>query len=320
MSLQTWISAVPYASRLDPENAIFGELAYCLAVEEVGGIEVSKRNAMIRTLVCELSRVSSHLGYLARVGRAIGAETLSHYALRDREKLLDYLELLSGARFSLHFVRIGGISEEVTDGFIERVLDAADLIRIRIKEYNDLLSYNFPFSNRAKGVGTLSIEDARAEGVSGPNGRASGRQYDVRRSSPYSGYQYLDLSQSVSNHAGATDGDVHARYLIRIREMIESLNIIREAVEKLPPSDGKKTFGNHERLPPGEACVRVESPRGVLLCHVVSNGGVGPCNVQFGTPSAPALQSVSRLLTRARVEDLPLILASMDICVAEVDR
>jgi NADH:ubiquinone oxidoreductase subunit D len=142
MTRQGWAVALPYCSRLDPECAAFTELALCLSYERMMGLSVSPRAQSIRMLVCELSRISSHMGYLARFAKTLGAQTFVHYVLRDREKILDLFELISGARFSLGYFRFGGVSADITEGFLERVLDVCDLIRVRIKEYNDIFCFN----------------------------------------------------------------------------------------------------------------------------------------------------------------------------------
>ena len=319
--VHSWQAAIPYADRLDPEGAVFGELALCLAVEEIADIKVSRRAQTIRVIVAELSRVSCHLGCLARMARTVGAETMVHYVLRDRERILDLFELLTGSRFSLGFLRYGGVSEDVTEGFIERVVDVCDLIRIRLKEYNDLFSFNFAFLKRSAWIGMLSKESIRGCGLTGPNARASGLPMDVRKTHPYSGYELLDFEVPTGLGEGGAIGDAHDRFVIRLREITQSLEILKQAAESMPP--GPFAQGKILRdycVSSGEAYSRVESSRGLLGCHVVSDGNNHPVRVQFRTPSAGHLACVPGLLTGLRLEDVSVVLASLDIGISEVDR
>ncbi len=321
LELHPWQAAISYADRLDPEGSAFGELALCLAVEEIGEIPVPLRAQAIRVLLCELNRVSCHLGYIARMANSVGADTMIHYVLRDREKILDLFELLSGARFSVNFLRFGGVIADVTEGFIERVLEICELIRLRLKEYNDLFSFNHAFLKRTAGIGVIRVEDARRFGVTGPNARACGISLDVRKLHPYSGYQQIDFETPIGRGEGGTVGDAHDRFLIRLREIAQSLEILKHVAETLPAGDFASTrIGKEFTVPQGEAYARVESARGMLGCHVVSDGSERPCRVQFRVPSIAQLDITPELIRGSRVEDLPVILASLDIGVAEADR
>lgn len=319
--LHPWISAPMYADRLDPENPAFGELAFCLAAEEIGGIEVPERAQVIRIILSELNRVSSHMAYIARVARAVGAETMVHYVLRDRERFLDLFELLTGMRFSLNYLRIGGVDQDVTEGFIERVLEACELIRIRLKEYNDLFSFNQAFLKRAVGIGIIREDHLRRFGLSGPNARAAGMRFDIRKSHSYSGYEKLDFTVPTADASGDYPGDAHNRFVQRLREISQSLDLLKQAAETVPAGEFRAMKMNREyRLPRGEAYARVESSRGLLGCYVVSDGSDRPSRVQFRPASLSSLEALPELLVGARLEDLPLICASLDIGIAEVDR
>jgi NADH-quinone oxidoreductase subunit D len=313
-----WTAGISLADRVDPEGAIFSELSYCLAVEGLMGIPASPRSQYIRTLVSELSRISSHLGFVARLARSAGAETLFHYIQRDREKFLDLFELLAGSRFSLNFLRFGGVSAEVSDGLIERILEVCAAMKHRFKEYNDIFSYNHGFLARAEGTARVDLEMVRSFGISGPNARASGLADDVRKWSPYVAYSSMDFDIPVGDEL---TGDVHARYMIRIREIVQSMEIVKQCAQALPTgsSEGiradKKVF-----VPKGEAWARVESARGMLACHVISDGGERPRRVRFRPASRSSLDVVPHILPGAYIEDLPIILASMDLSLAEIDR
>jgi NADH-quinone oxidoreductase subunit D len=321
LELHPWQAAVSYADRLDPEAAAFGELALCLAVEEIGEITVPPRARVIRTIISELTRVSAHLGYLARVARSVGSETMVHYVLRDREKILDLFELASGSRFSISFLRYGGVCADVTEGFVERVLEACELIRVRLKEYNDLFSFNQAFLKRSARIGVITEAMARRLGMTGPNARSAGIPFDVRKAHPYTGYERFDFSAPVGLGEGGVAGDAHDRFIVRLREIAQSLEILKTAVEAIP--DGEFAAMRVDRdfvVPTGEAYARVESARGLLGCHVVADGSDKPVRIQFRTPSVASLAAVPELIRGARVEDLPVILASLDLGIAEVDR
>jgi NADH-quinone oxidoreductase subunit D len=323
-----WSASIAYSDHLDPEAAVYGELALCQAVEEIAGIDVPARAISIRVILSELSRLSAHMLYLVNVSRAVGAETLVHYVLRDRERILDLFELLAGARFSLNFLRFGGVSADVTEGFIERVLEVCDLIRIRIKEYNDLLTFNNTFLKRTTKMGVISQDTVRRHGITGPNARAAGVAFDVRKAHPYLSYKSLDFRVPTGRGTDGVAGDSHDRFLLRLLEMTESLEILKHVAETIPSG----AFLNRQILPEagaedyrikvvsGEAYTRVESSRGMLSCHVISDGGARPSRVQFHTPTTASLMSLPEVLVGIRIEDLPVLLASLDLSIAEADR
>lgn len=321
MELHPWRSVLPYCDHVEPETAVFGELAFCGAVENIAGIEVPERARAVRVILCELTRISSHLGFIIRMAEAVHSETAVQYVLRDRERILDLFELLTGARFSLNFLRYGGVASDVSEGFLERVLEVCDLVRLRIKEYNDLLSFNQALLKRTVDIGVLEQTLVAEAGLTGPNARASGLPFDARITHPYSGYDRIDFRIPEGEGEFGTRGDAHDRYLIRLREINESIEIIRQLAGGLPngPYVGDAAFSDGN-VPAGEAYFRVESPRGLFGCHVVSDGGPRPHRVQFRTPSVPAVSIVPSLIVGFRIEDLPLILASLDISLAEVDR
>jgi NADH:ubiquinone oxidoreductase subunit D len=317
LELHLWQSSIAYADHLDPEAAVFGELALCLAVEEIMNLEVPPRAQVIRIILSELARVSSHLVFIARMARAVGSETVIHYVLRDRERVLDLFELLSGARFSLNFLRFGGVCADVTEGFIERVQEACELIRIRLREYNDLFTYNHAFLGRTQSVGVISTASALSSSLTGPNARASGVSLDVRRDFPYSGYQGSEFPDSES----VISGDAHARFLLRLREIGQSVEILRQETEQIPRGEFASIKVDKDfKVSKGESYQRVESARGLLGCYVVSEGGRSPARVQFRPPTYAALAILPALARGVRLEDLPIIMASLDLGIAEADR
>jgi len=316
----SWSSAIAYSDRLDPEAAIFGELVLCLAVEELAGISVPPRTSAMRVILSELTRVSSHLVYVVRFAKTVGAETVTHYILRDREKILDLFELLTGTRFSNNYFRFGGMVKDVTEGFIERVSEVCALIRKRLPEYEDLFIRNQALISRTRGVGVLSYKQARNFGVTGPNVRAAGGIFDVRSAHPYFHFDWFERREE--KWKTARKGDCYDRLLQRINEIQESLSMITSMAEQIPEGDFFSNSGNQDALNigQGEAYSRVESPRGLLGCHVVSDGSDRPCRIQFRVPSVATLSSISEVVAGARVEDLPVIFASLDIGIAEADR
>jgi NADH-quinone oxidoreductase subunit D len=318
---QDWIKTLAYADHLDPECSVFGETAICQAAEEIGKIPVPPRAQMIRVIMLELSRMSSHLSFVTKVAGSIGADTLVHYVLRDRERILDLFELVSGVRFSTNYLRFGGVSVDVTEGFIERVLETCEMFRLRLKEYNDLLTFNHAFLNRSRNVGVLSLTTVHRLGITGPNARASGLDMDMRKREPYLMYESLDFEIPVGRSNEGIPGDVHSRFMLRLREIAQSVEILKQACDKMPAGDYASIRVDRDfRLPRGEAYSRIESSRGLLGCHLVSDGSLKPARVQFRAPSSSSLASISELLEGVKLEDVATILASMDLSLSEVDR
>lgn len=321
LELHFWNSSIAFADHLDPEGAVFGELAVCLAVEEMAGIVPPLRAQMVRLILSELTRVSCHLSYAIKVGRAVGGDTFAQYVLRDREKILDLFELLTGARFSVNFLRFGGVKADVTEGFIERVIETCDLLQVRLKEYNDLMTFNQVFLKRTVGVGLVSKGDIARCGVTGPNARASGVSFDVRKAHPYNGFAKVDFEVPMKNVRGLTPGDAHDRFLVRLHEIGQSLEILKNLAESVPHGPYLEIYADrHFKVPRGESYIRVESSRGVLGCHVMSEGEIFPARIQFRTPTISNLLLVPGIVAGLRIEDLPVVLASLDINIAEADR
>jgi NADH:ubiquinone oxidoreductase subunit D len=317
-----WRGALLYGGRLDPENAIFGEYLMAAAIEEISGTTPPPRAQMIRTLLMELSRISSHLGFLSRLASACEFETIIHYLLRDREKILDLFELLTGSRFSASFIRVGGVKEDVTEGFLERVMDFCELIPVRIKEYNDLFCFNEIFMDRAIGLGILSQEMSFQYGITGPNARAGGSIQDLRVQRPYAAYSEIRAGFSAGG-MGRPVSDVHSRTVFRMREIEESRAVLFQIVEQLSSGDFWTGLFEKEvvyRVPPGEAFVSVESPRGVQSLYLVSDGTPCPIRAQFKPASSGALAVLPSILEGVTIENLAVIVNSLDISAAEVDR
>lgn len=316
-----WESAIAYSDHLEPSASAFGELAFCMAVEQIAGIEVPRRAKQIRIVLSEMSRIVSHFSYVAALARAVESETMVHYVLRDRERYLDLFELLTGARFSLNFLRFGGVAFDISEGFIERVIEVCEITRMRPKEYNDLFTFNQTLIRRTSNQAVLDAGTVKRFGLSGPNARASGVSVDVRKDNPYCGYEDLDFEAALGKGEFGKLGDAHDRYLIRLREISQGMDLIRQALESLESGEyWNRALPSGAKVPEGEAYMRVESPRGILGCHVVSDGGASPFRVQFVTPSSACFRVVDTLLLGANISDLPVFLASLDLSMSEVDK
>lgn len=320
MESQPWGAQSVYADRLDPENAIFCEMVVCQAVEQILGLTIPVRAKVVRTLLSEMNRISSHLLYMSKMARATGCETAMHFLLRDRERFLDLFELITGSRSSFNYVRIGGISNDVTDGFVERLVQCCDMVLGRVKEYNHLLTFNHAFLKRTAYVGIIYPHQVHNFGITGPNARASGVAFDLRKDRPYASYAELEFSVPLGKGEFGAPGDCYDRFLIRVREIEESVHLIKQASESLPTGKFFLPPIEGAEIPAGEAISRVETPRGMLICHVISEGGVRPARVHFSTPSQGHLSVLPDVLNGARVGDLAPVLASFDLSLSEADR
>lgn len=316
-----WFGSLIPTDRIDPEGSMFAEMAFCLAVEEICNIQVPRRAQMIRLVLSELNRLSCHLSYVARVAQAVGFETTSHYVLRERELILDLFELMTGARFNLNFCRFGGVAADITEGFIERIFEVCRLIQIRIKEYHALMIDNQAFVSRLSWLGPITAEDVYSYGITGPNARAAGVVADIRKVHPYSGYDLVNFTVPRGEGAAGTTGDSFDRLQVRLAEIQESLHILAHAAESIPPGDFScLRIGYDFTVPAGECFTRVESARGFLGCHVVSSGEFAPVRVQWRTPSACHLRILPQLLKGVTLQDVPVLLATLDLSIAEADR
>lgn len=318
---RNWFTSMIAVDRVHPEASLSSELAYCVAVEEICNIQIPRRAQVIRIVLCELERVSSHLAFLARLAIACGFETVSHYILRERELILDLFELMTGRRFNPNFFRYGGVAGDITEGFIERIHEATRLIEIRLREYHALMIENRAFVDRLAWQGVLAPEAAVIRGLTGPNARASGLRVDYRKVAPYSGYEQFDFRIPIGTGARGTIGDGFDRVMVRLEEIRESLLLLTHAVDRVPQGDylAFRTLPDFT-VPAGEAYARVESPRGLLGCHVVSDGGFHPIRVQWRVPSASHLEIVPMILRGETLQDVPVLLATLDLSIAEVDR
>jgi NADH-quinone oxidoreductase subunit D len=333
---------VPLTDRIDYLCPMTNNLAYCLAVEKLLGLEIPERAQLIRVLLNEITRIQSHLVWLGTHAMDIGALTMFLYCWREREATLRIFEAVSGQRMMTSYFRIGGLALEPPKGFFETVQSFLDAMPAHIDQYEGLLTGNPIWMGRLKGVGTLSAVDAIALGVTGPPLRASGVDWDLRRDMPYSGYERFKFDVPVS-----TDGDVWARYTVRMLEMRESVKICQQAMGMLDGMTGpivadapKIVLPNREKMktemealihhfkivtegfavPAGEVYQAVESPRGEMGYYVVSDGTAKPYRVHMRNPSFATLQALETMCKGRLIADVVAVIGSIDIVLGEIDR
>jgi len=338
---KTYSQAITLTDRIDYLAPLSNNLAYCLAVEKLLGLEVPKRAQYIRVLLTELTRIGSHLVWLGTHAIDLGAMSMFLYCFREREEVLKIFEFVSGQRMMTSYFRIGGLALEPPPGWLERVARFVEMFPARIQEYEDLLTQNRIWLGRTQGVGVISAEDAVAWGVSGPSLRGSGVAYDIRKMFPYSSYDEFEFDICTQ-----TAGDCYARYLVRVAEMRESLKIVRQAMAKIPPEgpirseapgivppsreemktsiEGLiyhfKLFTEGFAPPPGEVQVAIESPRGELAVYVASDGTAKPWRVKFRAPSFVNLQALPKLCEGRLIADVVACIGTIDIVLGEIDR
>jgi|TARA_B100000745_G_scaffold93661_1_gene59058 NADH-quinone oxidoreductase subunit D len=301
--------------RLDYVGNLNNELAFCLAVEKLTETVVPERAEYIRVILCELNRIASHMLFYGVYGLDAGATTPMLYGFRERERVQELFESVTGARMMHNYIRIGGVKEDVPDDFDENVLVLLDHLKRGIDECDSLLSQNEMFLARTKGVGIITGEDALDYGVTGPALRASGVIEDVRVTDPYSIYSRFDFGIPVGSN-----GDCWDRYYVRVEEMRESIKIVEQAISDIPNGDISAKVRRIIRPPVGEVFVRTESPRGDLGVFLVSDGSDKPYRVKVRPPSFANLQALEYMLKDTYIADAVLVLGSIDIIMGEVDR
>ncbi len=331
---------VPYTDRLDYLAPLANNVAYALAVEKLMGWELPPRGQAIRVISCEMARISSHLLGLGAFAMDCGAMTVFLYTFTEREKLYNLIEMLTGARFTTSYTRIGGMTRDLPDGFLPALRRFLDDFPARVDDIDNLLSRNRIFVDRTRDVGVLAKELAVDYGLTGPNLRASGVAYDLRRRHPYLGYDQYDFEVPVG-----TAGDCYDRYLCRLVEMRESVKILRQAVDKLPSgpicvNDPKgvlpakdKVLTKMEELihqfilvtegidaPKGEIYFGAENPKGELGFYINSRGGGVPHRLKIRAPSFVNLSVFPALLPGHMMADVVAILGSFDFVMGECDR
>ncbi len=310
---------VPYTDRMDYLSSMSDNLGFCLAVEKLLTIEIPPRAQVIRVIMAELNRVASHLLAFGTYGLDIGAFTPFLYAFRERELILNMFEYVCGARLTYNYVKVGGVMKDVDKKFFEMVTNFLNQFDDRLKDYNELLSANQIFLTRTKALGVITAEQALDWGLTGPNLRASGVNYDVRKAMPYSSYEKFQFNVPMATNNVGVVGDCWNRYWLRIEEMIESCKIVKQAMDSLPTG---KYAADIRKIKPavGEAYTAIENPRGELGFYIVSDGSEIPTRVKVRAPSFVNLAIMSEIGKNNLIADLIAILGSIDIVLGEIDR
>lgn len=306
---------VPFTDRLDYLASLNCNLAMSQAIERLGSVAVPERAQYIRVILCELNRLASHLVFFGTFAQDAGATTAFLYAFRERERILDLLEAMTGARLTYNWIRPGGVPADLPEGFAEGVLS---FVRDLLKElplYDRLLTNNPIFRMRTEGVGVISRDVAVAFGASGPVARGSGLSYDIRKTEPYEVYDRLDFDVPVYD-----EGDCMARYRVRMDEMCQSARILEQCFRDLPEGDIATKMPKVFRPPAGDAYSRTESPRGELSVYMRSDGSPNPQRVHVRAPSFVHLSMLPCLLRGVKLADVIAILGSLDTVLGEVDR
>ncbi|NOZ03351.1 MAG: NADH-quinone oxidoreductase subunit D [FCB group bacterium] len=312
---------IPYTDRCDYIASMNNNFGYVVAVEELMGIEVPERVEYIRVIMAELNRIASHLLALGTYGLDIGAFTPFLYMFRDRERILDLFEMTCGARLLYNYMWVGGLSHDLPVGFVEAAYDFLDYFEPQVKEYNDLLTYNKIFIERTADIGVLPAEVAINYGVTGPNLRGSGVAWDLRKAEPYSVYDRFEFDIPVGKGLVGSVGDCWDRYWVRVQEMLESVKIIRQALQKMPSEgDVHAALPKKVRPPKGSIYKRTESPRGDLGYYIISSGKPVPFRIKMRSPAFTALCVLDEIARGWMISDVLAILGSLDIVLGEIDR
>ncbi|MFB8084488.1 MULTISPECIES: NADH-quinone oxidoreductase subunit D [unclassified Streptomyces] len=358
LEFRSWTQGTTFVTRMDYLTPFFNETAYCLGVEKLLGIEdqIPDRATVLRVLLMELNRLSSHLVCIATGGMELGATTIMIYGFRDRELVLDLFELITGLRMNHAFVRPGGLAQDLPPGAVDQLREFVKTMKKNLPEYDALATGNPIFKARMQDVGYLDLTGCMALGATGPILRSAGLPHDLRKTDPYCGYETYDFEVPTADSC-----DAYGRFLIRLEEMRQSLRIIEQCIDRLEPGpvmvadkkiawpaqlalgpDGlgnsldhiKKIMGTsmealiHHfklvtegfRVPVGQAYTAVESPKGELGVHVVSDGGTRPYRVHFRDPSFTNLQAMAAMCEGGQVADVIVAVASIDPVMGGVDR
>jgi NADH-quinone oxidoreductase subunit D len=353
---RTWTQGVTFLTRADYLSPFYNETAYCLGVEKLLGVEAPSRAQLIRVMMMEINRLSSHWVWLATGGMELGALTAMTNGFRARERCLDIFEMITGLRMNHAYIRPGGVSQDLPDGYDEAIREWIKAQREELRGVDKLLTGQPIWVNRLKDVGWIGVEGCIALGITGPLLRAAGLPWDMRKTEPYLGYETFDFEVPTDDR-----GDCYSRFLVRVAEMHESLKIVEQVLDRLEPgptmiddpkiawpaklSLGPDGLGNslehvqkimagsmesliHHfklvtegfRVPPGQVYTKVESPRGELGAHVVSDGGTRPYRVHFREPSFINLQGVAAMSIGGMIADVIASVASIDPVMGGCDR
>jgi NADH-quinone oxidoreductase subunit C/D len=338
---QTWHTYIPYTDRIDYLGGVMNNLAYLLAVETLAGIEVPERAKVIRVMLCELFRISSHLVWYGTFAQDLGALSPVFYMFNDRERIFDIMGAICGDRMHPNWFRIGGVAQDLPEGWDRMIRDFLDYFPTRLASYHKMVMKNRIFKARTVGVGAYTAEEAIEWGVTGPGLRACGLEWDFRKKRPYSGYEQFDFDIPT-----AEAGDCYARAEVRVEEMLQSLRIVAQCVENMPEGSYKAVHplttpplkeGHTTRdietliahflsvswgpvMPVGEAFFGIEACKGSNGYYLISDGDTRAYRVRIRAPSFAHMQMVPMLSRGLMVSDLVAILGALDFVLADVDR
>lgn len=337
---KSYLQAVPYFDRLDYVSPMNQEQAYAIAVERLLGIEPPPRAKYIRMLFCELTRILNHIMNIASYAMDVGAMTPFLWTFEEREKLMEFYDAVCGARMHAAYIRPGGVSLDMPAGLSERIMDWANNFPKVIDDMEGLLTENRIFKQRVVDIGRVTADEALAWGFTGPNLRASGVAWDLRKAQPYDGYEEVDFDIAIGKN-----GDCYDRYLVRVEEMRQSIRIIKQCLEKMPTgavrvNDRKimsppraemkssmealihhfKLYTEGYKVPVGEVYAAVEAPKGEFAVYLVSDGTNRPYRCRIRAPGFVHMQGMDFMLRGHMLPDVPAVLGSIDIVFGEVDR
>ncbi len=311
---------IPFVDRMDYLGSMNQELGYAIACEKMMGLEVPKRAEYIRVIVCELNRIASHLLAFGTYAIDLGAFSPFLYAFTMREKILRLFEELSGARLLYNYIWIGGVWNDITDDQLLFVKDFCDEMWEEVNKYNDLVTNNKIFIGRTANVGTLTEEAAYQYGATGPILRGSGVKWDLRKDKTYSIYDQFDFDVPVGSGEQGTLGDCWDRHIVRMREMHESIKILRQAVDGIEAGQIIAKVPKIIRLPEGEIYSKTETPRGELGFHIISHGDKTPYRIKIKAPCFTHVAILPHFAPGQLVADFVATIGSIDIVLGEVDR
>jgi NADH-quinone oxidoreductase subunit D len=343
MEQKTWWKAITYPERIDYLAFQNNELVFVLAIEKLLELGIPPKASWMRTCLCELNRIHSHLVWLGTSALELGAISMFWYCFREREMVLDLFELVAGTRMHTRYFQAGGLAEDIPRGFFLEARKFVDWFPHALDDYEAMLTRNRIWLERTEGLGLLSAADAIALGQSGPVLRASGIDWDLRKIEPYLSYDEVDFDVPVY-----PQGDTYARFRVHMDEMLQSNRIVAQCLDRLEAMEGEPWIADDRkvvlppreelhtsmeslihhfkivtegyRVPEGEVYVTVESPRGELGCYIVSDGGPRPWRVKFRAPSFVALEATATCMTDALLADMIAIVGSLDTLMGEVDR
>ena len=311
----TYRQFIYVTSRMDYLSAHINNLACAMCVEKGMQLEIPERAQVIRIIMSELTRIASHELWIGAMAMDLGAFTPFFYTFRERETINDIMEQTCGARLTMNYMVPGGVMYDLHPEFVTRVKSFVTQFKSKVSELEDLVTDNIIFRNRTVGVGILSKADAISYGCTGPVARASGVDGDIRKRFPYSGYEKLQFEQCIDSA-----GDSFARYIVRIREMNQSIHIIEQLIDAIPDGDFQAKTKAVIKLPKGEFYTRVETARGELGVYIVSEGGTTPYRIKYRSPGFSNLSALNHMAKGSKIGDLMATMGTLDLVIPDIDR